>query len=90
MSLEAHFKIKEHGSTLYREIIGGVTTFIALSYIIFVQPAVLAAAGARTGLAPIVTGLLLLLSPLAYPFVGVFGTEVSVPASLLHPAAWAP
>jgi len=62
MSLEAHFKIKKHGSTLYREIIGGVTTFIALSYIIFVQPAVLAAAGA----------------------------EVSVPASLLHPAAWAP
>ena len=45
MSLETYFRIKEHGSTIYREIVGGVTTFIALSYIIFVQPAVLSKCG---------------------------------------------
>ena len=33
------------GRTLSREVVGGVTTFAALSYILFVQPAVLSQAG---------------------------------------------
>ena len=41
MSLGSFFRIEENGSTPGREIIGGATTFVALSYIIFVQPAVL-------------------------------------------------
>ena len=45
MSLDAYFKITEKDSTIRREIVGGATTFMALSYIIFVQPAVLGAAG---------------------------------------------
>ncbi len=45
MSLEKYFHIKENGSTIGREIIGGSTTFVALSYIIFVQPAVLSGCG---------------------------------------------
>lgn len=43
-------------------------------------------AGARTGLAAVVTGILLLLSVLAYPLVEVFGAVVRVPASALHAA----
>jgi len=39
------FKLKEHDTTLQREILGGITTFLAMSYIIFVQPGVLSAAG---------------------------------------------
>jgi AGZA family xanthine/uracil permease-like MFS transporter len=39
------FKLQEHGTTFQREILGGVTTFLAMSYIIFVQPGVLAASG---------------------------------------------
>lgn len=39
------FKFDEHGATFEREIVGGVTTFLAMSYIIFVQPGVLSAAG---------------------------------------------
>lgn len=39
------FKLKEHGTTFQREILGGVTTFLAMSYIIFVQPGILSAAG---------------------------------------------
>lgn len=38
------FGLKEAGSTLRREITGGVVTFMTLSYIIFVQPAMLSAA----------------------------------------------
>ncbi|MCE5278279.1 MAG: NCS2 family permease [Planctomycetaceae bacterium] len=35
------FDIRQRGSTVGREVIGGVTTFAAMSYIIFVQAAVL-------------------------------------------------
>jgi AGZA family xanthine/uracil permease-like MFS transporter len=44
-SLERVFKVGERHSTVGREVLGGVTTFMALSYIIFVQPAMMADAG---------------------------------------------
>ena len=39
------FKLQEHGTTFKREILGGITTFLAMSYIIFVQPGVLSVSG---------------------------------------------
>lgn len=39
------FKITERGSTISTEIIGGITTFLAMSYIIAVNPLILSAAG---------------------------------------------
>ncbi len=39
------FQIEAHGTTIQREILGGATTFLAMSYIIFVQPGVLSLAG---------------------------------------------
>ena len=39
------FQLREHGTTFQREILGGVTTFFAMSYIIFVQPGVLSVSG---------------------------------------------
>ena len=39
------FQLQAHGTTFQREAVGGVTTFLAMSYIIFVQPGVLAQAG---------------------------------------------
>jgi adenine/guanine/hypoxanthine permease len=46
-SLESIFGVRRRGGTVGREILGGVSTFMALSYIIFVQPAVLG--GCATG-----------------------------------------
>jgi len=43
--LEKLFSVHSSGSSLKREIIGGLTTFMTMSYIIFVQPAVLSACG---------------------------------------------
>ncbi len=43
------FQIRQHGSTVGREVLGGVTTFMAMSYIIFVQAAVLGVAGMDVG-----------------------------------------
>ena len=43
--LDAYFKINEHGSNLRREVTGGATTFLAMAYIIFVNPDILSHAG---------------------------------------------
>ena len=43
------FDIRARGSSVQREILGGLTTFMAMSYILFVQPAVLSAAGMDPG-----------------------------------------
>ncbi len=41
--MERFWKIQERGSTLKREIVGGITTFFAMAYIIFVNPNTLCA-----------------------------------------------
>jgi len=43
--IASFFKLEEHGTTIQREVVGGTTTFLAMSYIIFVQPGVLSLAG---------------------------------------------
>lgn len=43
--LSRYFRFQELGTTMRTEVIAGVTTFMAMAYIIFVQPAVLSAAG---------------------------------------------
>jgi AGZA family xanthine/uracil permease-like MFS transporter len=45
MRLSEFFQLEAHGTTVRREVTGGVTTYLAMSYIIFVQPGVLAQAG---------------------------------------------
>jgi len=43
------FKIASRQSTVGREVLGGATTFMAMSYILFVQPTLLAKAGMDAG-----------------------------------------
>ena len=47
--LEKFFKIKAHGSSVKNELVGGVTTFATMAYIIFVNPQIMAASGMDTG-----------------------------------------
>lgn len=47
--LERRFHLHESGTTLRTEILAGCTTFVTLSYIVFVQPAVLATTGMDFG-----------------------------------------
>lgn len=44
-TLERRFHLTEHDTTAGREMLGGVTTFLTMSYIIFVQPGLLSQAG---------------------------------------------
>src|SRR6202451_856655 len=43
--LEAHFKFAEHNTTWRTELLAGLTTFITMAYIIFVNPAILSQTG---------------------------------------------
>lgn len=43
------FQISERGSTIRTEVVGGITTFVSMAYIIVVNPAILAAAGIPQG-----------------------------------------
>lgn len=42
---ERLFKLREHGTTVRTELIAGVTTFLTMSYIIFVNPDILSSTG---------------------------------------------
>ncbi len=43
--LESHFKLSEQGSSVRTEVMAGLTTFLTMAYIIFVNPDILSAAG---------------------------------------------
>ncbi|MGP1496789.1 MAG: solute carrier family 23 protein, partial [Treponema sp.] len=43
--MEKFFKLKERNTTFAKEIIGGVTTFLAMAYILAVNPNILSGAG---------------------------------------------
>jgi AGZA family xanthine/uracil permease-like MFS transporter len=47
--LNRFFQIAARGSSIRREVLGGITTFVAMAYIIVVNPAILAAAGIPRG-----------------------------------------
>lgn len=47
--MEKLFHLKERGTTVSREIIGGITTFLAMAYILAVNPGILSASGMNWG-----------------------------------------
>ena len=47
--MENFFKLKEHNTSIRQEVVAGVTTFLTMAYIIFVNPAILSAAGMDKG-----------------------------------------
>ena len=49
--LEKLFRIKERGSSIRTEVIAGITTFLAMAYILAVNPSYLSAAGIPVGAA---------------------------------------
>jgi AGZA family xanthine/uracil permease-like MFS transporter len=55
--IERFFRLTDHGTTVRREIGAGITTFLTMAYIIFVQPAVLSAAGMDFGAVLVATCL---------------------------------
>lgn len=42
--LQSRFQLKEHGTTVRNEVVGGITTFLTMAYIIFVNPGLISSA----------------------------------------------
>src|SRR5690625_538991 len=47
--LQKHFRLAEHGTTVRREVLAGLTTFLTMAYIITVNPMILQEAGMDFG-----------------------------------------
>lgn len=45
LSIARYFDFEGEGTTYRRKIVGGITTFLAMAYILFVNPQILTAAG---------------------------------------------
>lgn len=55
--LERQFKLSERRTTVRTEVLGGVATFLTMSYIVFVNPAILSAAGMPFAAVTVATAL---------------------------------
>ena len=72
--LEKLFKLKENKTTVRTEVVGGVTTFMTMAYILAVNPSILSAAGMDSGAVFTATalasciGTLLMAAFSNYPF----------------------
>lgn len=67
--LDQFFKVSQRGSSVRQEIIGGLTTFLTMSYIIFVNPSILSMTGMDKGALITVTCLVSALSTLLMAFM---------------------
>jgi len=47
--LDAFFKLRQHGTDVRTELLAGLTTFLTMSYIVFVNPDILATTGMDSG-----------------------------------------
>jgi len=53
--MEKFFQLKERGTTVSREIVAGITTFLAMAYILIVNPSILATDGTGMAWGPVFT-----------------------------------
>lgn len=67
--LERYFELDRHGTTVRTEIVAGVTTFMTMAYIIFVNPQILADAGMDLGAVFVATCL---AAAFASAFMGLY------------------
>ena len=67
--LERLFRLSEHDTKIRTEVLAGVTTFVTMAYIIFVNPQMMAAAGIDPGASFVATCL---ASALACIFMGLY------------------
>ncbi len=80
---ERMFPIRERGSTVRTEVLGGVATFLTMSYILVVNPAILSQAGLPFGAVVVATALAAAVATAAmgllstYPFALASGLGIN-------------
>ena len=70
--MKDYFSLKPAGTTVGREIVAGITTFVTMSYIIVVNPAILKAAGIPAGPSMVATIVTAIFGSL---FMGVYANR---------------
>ena len=66
--MEKFFKLKERGTTVSKEIVGGITTFLAMAYILAVNPSILSGSGMEWGAVFTATALSAAIATLVMAF----------------------
>jgi AGZA family xanthine/uracil permease-like MFS transporter len=74
--LERRFALGQRGSSIRTELLGGVATFLTMSYIVFVNPAILSAAGMPFNAVAVATALA------AAVFTAAMGLLANLPLAL--------
>ncbi|MDF2600437.1 MAG: family permease, partial [Methylobacterium brachiatum] len=62
--LERRFRLAEHGTNVRTELLAGLTTFLTMAYIVFINPSILADAGMPKGAVFVATCLVAALGSL--------------------------
>ena len=75
--LEHRFHLAEHGTTPRTEVLAGVTTFLTLAYILFVQPALLSSVGLDFGAVFVATCLASALATLLMAWLANYPIAVA-------------
>lgn len=66
--MDQYFELKKNNTTIGREFVAGLTTFVSMAYILFVNPSVLGVAGMNKGAVFVATGLITAISTI---FMGI-------------------
>jgi AGZA family xanthine/uracil permease-like MFS transporter len=85
--LDNIFKLSEHGTDVKREVLGGITTFLTMCYIIFVNPVILSAAGMDRGAVMVATCISSAISTLCMAFLANY--PVALAPGMGHNALFA-
>lgn len=72
MSIDRLFRLSEHGTTVRTELLAGATTFLTMSYIVFVNPEILSTTGMDAGAVFVATCLAAALGSLIMAFAANF------------------
>lgn len=75
--LEKTFYLSEQGTTVKREILAGLTTFVSMAYILFVNPSILGAAGMDKGAVFTATALSAILGSVLMAFLANYPIAVA-------------
>ena len=86
--LQRLFKLEENQTSVRAEVRGGVVTFLTMSYIIFVQPGVLSAAGMDFGAVMVATCLASALATLLMGFLADYPIALAPGMGLNAFFAW--
>lgn len=75
--LEKWFHLSEQGTTIKRELLAGLTTFVSMAYILFVNPSVLGMAGINKGAVFTATALSAIIGCLLMAFLANYPIAIA-------------